>query len=126
MFLKKQIIGRKGEDEAARYLEKRGFAILERNYWKPWGEIDLVVQRGSEIRFVEVKTVSRVTMGEDDYEPEDNIHPWKRKRLRRVIETYILAKDLDDDVDWQIDVISIYLSPTGDLLKIEWLEDIIL
>src|SRR3989344_6789895 len=123
MFLKKQIIGRKGEDEAARYLEKRGFAILERNYWKPWGEIDLVLQRGSEIRFVEVKTVSRVTMGEDDYEPEDNIHPWKRKRLRRIIETYILAKDLDDDVDWQIDVISIYLNSAGDLLKIEWLED---
>ncbi len=134
MFLKKQIIGRRGEDIAADHLGRQGFQIIDRNYRKPWGELDLIVQKGNDLRFVEVKTVTRETItppspllgqeGEEDYEPEDNIHPWKRKRLRRIIETYILAKDLDDEIDWQVDAISVYLNPTGDLLKIEWLEDI--
>ena len=136
MFHKKQIIGRKGEDLAADYLEQRGLQIICRNYRRPWGELDLVARKGNDLRFVEVKTVTRETLpekmpqnnaggGDDgDYEPEDNIHPWKLKRLRRVIETYILAEDLDDEIDWQVDAISVYLNPAGDLLKIEWLEDI--
>lgn len=139
MFLKKQIIGRRGEDLAAEYLEQRGFAIIDRNYRRPWGELDLIAQKGNDLRFVEVKTVTRnfitppdpllLQEGEDDdYEPEDNIHPWKRKRLRRIIETYLLAHGSDDEddegLDWQIDAISVYLNPAGELLKIEWLEDI--
>ena len=133
-MLHKKQIGQSGEDLAAKYLENRGFVIVDRNYWKPWGEIDLVAKKGSELRFVEVKTVTRNSTpsnppypGEgDDYEPEDNVHPWKRQRLRRIIETYILAKDIGDDTDWQIDLMSVYLNPAGELLKVEWLEDVIL
>ena len=125
-MLRKKQIGQSGEDLAAKYLENRGFIIVDRNYWKPWGEIDLVAKKGSELRFVEVKTVTRQVWQEGDYEPEDNVHPWKRQRLRRIIETYILAKDIADDIEWQIDLMSVYLNPAGELLKVEWLEDIIL
>ncbi|MEA1929576.1 MAG: YraN family protein [Patescibacteria group bacterium] len=120
----KQEIGQRGEDVAAKYLEERGFKVIDRNYRRPWGEIDLVVQRDKEVGFIEVKTVSRVTLSEDDYEPEDNLHPWKLKRLRRIIQTYVLAKNFDDDIDWQVDVISVYLDLAGETLKIDWLEDI--
>jgi putative endonuclease len=122
----KQLVGRRGEDEACIFLKKLGFSIIDRNYWRKWGEIDVIAKRGNELRFVEVKTVSRErfsTTG-DDYEPEDNIHPWKRKRLRRVIETYLLANDWCEDLDWQVDAISVYLNRAGELLEIEHLEDI--
>lgn len=128
----KQQIGKLGEDKACEFLVKKGFKIVERNYWQKWGEIDVIARKENDLRFVEVKTVSRPfdfaqgREGNDDYEPEDNLHPWKRKRLRRVIETYILSKDLDDEIDWQVDAITIYLNQTGSVLKIEQLEDIVL
>ncbi len=129
MATAKQQVGKRGEDLACEHLIKQGFSIIDRNYWKPWGEIDVVARRGTDLRFVEVKTVTRATLAQvsqDNYDPEENIHPWKQKRLRRIIETYILQKDIPDEIDWQVDAISVYLSPAGDMLKIEVLEDIIL
>jgi Holliday junction resolvase-like predicted endonuclease len=76
---------------------------------------------------VEVKTVTRGTLlVGDTYEPEDNLHPWKLRRLARVIETYLAAKKIPDEVDWQVDAISVYLDHNGQELKIEWLKDILL
>lgn len=122
----KQEVGRKGEDAACDFLKKLGFSIVERNFWRKWGEIDVVARKGNELRFVEVKAVSRdfVPKVEDGYEPEDNIHPWKRKRLRRIIETYLLRNDWCEDLDWQVDAISVYLNRSGEVLKVEHLEDI--
>jgi Holliday junction resolvase-like predicted endonuclease len=64
------------------------------------------------------------TLDHDDYEPEDNIHPWKLKRLSRAIQIYLLERRVKDDVDWQLDAISVYLDESGNLTKIEMLEDI--
>ncbi len=133
----KQITGQKGEDEAAKYLKNKGFSVLDRNYRKPWGELDIIAKKGEWLYFVEVKTVTRPdafevglqgarspTSNPDFYEPEDNIHPWKIKRLSRAINTYLLEKKIDDEADWQIDSIAVYLNNRGELLKIEHLEDI--
>jgi len=126
---KRQEIGQKGEDIASDFLKKKGFEIVERNYWQKWGEIDIVAKKGGAWRFVEVKTVTRssarsVRRRPDDYEPEDNIHPWKRRRLARVIETYILSRGVGDDDDWQVDTIAVYLDLEGNFLEVDHLEDI--
>ena len=122
----KQITGQKGEDEAAKYLKNKGFSVLDRNYRKPWGELDIIAKKGEWLYFIEVKTVTRERVGGGDnfYEPEDNIHPWKIKRLSRAINTYLLEKKIDEEADWQIDSIAVYLNNRGELLKIEHLEDI--
>jgi putative endonuclease len=121
----KQLIGQKGEDEAVKYLEKQGFFTLSRNYRKPWGELDIIAKKGERLYFVEVKTVTRENLNfGDNYEPEDNIHPWKIKRLSRAIETYLLEKKIDDETDWQVDSIAVYLNSRGEVSKIERLEDI--
>ncbi len=123
----KQIIGQKGEDEAVKYLQNKGFSVLDRNYLKPWGELDIIAKKGEWLYFVEVKTVTREAQAwkaNDNYEPEDNIHPWKIKRLSRAINTYLLEKKIDDESDWQVDSISVYLNGRGELLKIDHLEDI--
>ena len=48
-------IGRWGETEVARYLEKQGYTIVEKNYRTRFGEIDLIAQKGKIVAFVEVK-----------------------------------------------------------------------
>ena len=64
----KQIIGDLGEHFAANYLTSRHFVIKEKNYRKKWGELDIIAEKDSELRFVEVKSVvtrgpvSRVTL----------------------------------------------------------------
>jgi putative endonuclease len=47
--------GQKGEKRAAAYLRLRGYRVLERNYRVPQGEIDIIVQKGDMLVFVEVK-----------------------------------------------------------------------
>ncbi len=127
----KQILGQKGEEYAALFLVEHGYTVISRNYRQKWGEIDIVAQKGNDLRFVEVKTVTRRTTDSkegmlhvDHYEPEDNIHPWKLKRLSRAIETYLLDKDVSDKIDWQLDVISVYVNWKGELGSIEWLEGV--
>jgi putative endonuclease len=51
----KQKIGKLGEDVACKYLEKKGYVILERNYTRKWGEIDIVSCETERIHFIEVK-----------------------------------------------------------------------
>ena len=55
----KRKIGDLGESVAETFLIRKGFNIIEKNYWKPWGEIDIVAEKGGCVRFIEVKTVSR-------------------------------------------------------------------
>lgn len=54
----KSELGQKGEDLACVYLVEKGFKILERNYRRKWGEIDIVaVAPDKTLVFVEVKTM---------------------------------------------------------------------
>ncbi len=123
----KQKIGEIGENVAERFLVKQGFTILDRNYTKKWGEIDIVAKKDNKIYFIEVKSVtSDVSRGTNDTSrPEDNMHPWKLKRLARIIQTYLLSKNLDED-EWQLDLLVVFLSLKDRNAKIKVVKDIIL
>jgi putative endonuclease len=111
----------KGEEVACEYLENKGYIVLERNYWKPWGEIDIVARKGN-ISFVEVKTVTcDLTNGvsHGTYRPEENVHPAKLKRLHRAIQTYLLQRNVPETVPWQIDVASVFLDLSTKKAKVE-------
>lgn len=131
----KRKIGDIGENIACRFLMKRGFEIIEQNYNKKWGEIDIIAKKGDKLHFVEVKSVTRdnldfVTHETDSYRPEDNLHPWKLKRLSRVIQTYLLGykgnREVTHETEWQFDVIVVYLDLKGLKAKINYMEDIII
>ena len=75
---KSQKIGELGEDLACEFLIKHGFLILERNYTKKWGEIDIIAQKGDRRYFIEVKSKSVSSLdyvSEETNRPEDNMHP---------------------------------------------------
>jgi putative endonuclease len=52
----RQLLGDRGEREAARWLRRQGFRILARGYRTPRGEIDLIARDGDTLVFIEVKT----------------------------------------------------------------------
>lgn len=114
--------GIKGEEIACKFLVKHNYIILDRNYRKKWGEIDIIAKKDNILHFIEVKTVSRVT----DYMPEENVHMWKLKRLGRAIQTYILEKKVSDETEWQIDVMAVFLAFNGEEDKIRMTENVIL
>ena len=54
----KQKVGEIGESVAVRFLVKHGFSILNRNYTRKWGELDIVAEKDAKLYFVEVKSFS--------------------------------------------------------------------
>jgi putative endonuclease len=77
---RKDDLGRRGEELAARYLTRHGYRILARNWRCALGEIDIVAELDGEIAVVEVKTRSSTAYGH----PFDAITPVKAARLRRL------------------------------------------
>lgn len=81
-------VGARGEEEAARYLAKKGFIIVERNCRSPLGEIDIVALDGETVVIVEVKSKS----GKNRGTPEDMITSAKRKKLTLLALGYLRAR----------------------------------
>ena len=117
----KQKIGEIGEDIACTFLIKQGFIILERNYTKKWGEMDIVGRKDNKIYFFEVKSTSI-----ENYRPEDNMHPWKVKRLSRTIQTYLLERKIPKNMDWQFDLLAVFLNFGKREAKVKRIENVIL
>jgi Holliday junction resolvase-like predicted endonuclease len=130
----KQKIGKLGENIAERFLVKHNFLVLDRNYTKKWGEIDIVAEKARKLYFIEVKSVSHLPVetfvkGDDsgnDYRPEENMHPWKMKRLSRTIQTYLLSKNIPEKKEWQVDLLVIFLDIKNKKAKIKVVSDIVL
>lgn len=121
-----KIIGNIGENTVVKHLMKHRYKILDRNYLKKWGEIDAIATKNNIIHFFEVKTVDITERKNllDNYDPEENVHPWKLKRLSRAIQTYILDKDIDDDMEWQVDIAAVFIDFETKKAKIRITEDI--
>ena len=122
-------IGKLGEDLSCKFLEKRGYEIVSRNYLKPWGEIDIVAQKNEKLYFYEVKAVTCVTLksvsGVTSHRPEENVHPFKIAKLRRVIETYLLDQTAGE-VDWEFGVITAHVSEGERKAQIKLMPNIVL
>lgn len=125
----KRKIGDLGENIVCKFHVKHGFIILDRNYRKKWGEIDIIAQKNKIVHFIEVKTVSRPPAdeaGETSHRPEENVHPWKLKRMSRAIQTYLIEKDVSCETEWQIDVAAVFLDLNNKKAKIRMTENVIM
>ncbi len=107
----KQKIGQLGEDLACEYLVNNKHRIIERNYKKPWGEIDVIVMDPDKtLVFVEVKTLRQST--NFGLKPEDQLTVSKLKKLARTASLYSGANQglINKDRGWRIDLIAITLN----------------
>ncbi len=131
MTTEKQNIGKLGEDIAVKYLENHGYSILERNYRKPWGEIDIIasenigknqflVLKNQELVFFEVKTQNQ----KFEWRPEENITKHKKHQLSRIVATYLKERKIPENQDWRIDVLAIKLNFETKNAHIEHIENI--
>lgn len=97
-------IGRKGERLAKRFLKRKGYRILAKNYTCPAGEMDLIALDGRTVAFVEVKT----RRGCDQADPEDTITAAKRRKLYQVARHW-LAQRRADAYGCRFDVVAVTL-----------------
>jgi len=121
-------IGKLGEDIICKYLENKGFLIEERNFLKKWGEIDVIALKEEKVHFIEVKSVSCENLEDISfYDPLEKVDRNKRKRLGRVIETYLLENELlEDNKAWQIDIATVFIDEVECHIKIKLLRNVAL
>lgn len=109
------------ENYVAQYLNTRSYEIIERNYRKKWGEIDIIARKDGILIFVEVKANKNNVAG---FEPEQRVNREKLKRLNRAIQTYLAAKKYPREQDWQIDIVSLTLDKNRGVVKIKHFKNI--
>lgn len=78
--------GREGESLARQYLEGKGYFFLERNFKRVHGEIDLIMQDGETLVFVEVKSRHSRRYGE----PIEAVTPYKQRHIRDCAKIYLM------------------------------------
>lgn len=112
-------VGILGEQIAAQYLQKQGYKILETNYSKRYGEIDIVALDGKVLAFVEVKTRISSQYGT----PFEAITPWKMKSLIKTAEFYAMSHPkLPQEL--RIDAVAVKLLPNKEVEEIELMKNI--
>ena len=100
--LHNKMIGRRGEDAAARYLELLGYEILERNWTCPAGEADIIARDECTIVLVEVKTRTNFKKGF----PSESVTPEKREKYEKIACWYMRDCEFID-VPFRFDVVAI-------------------
>lgn len=127
-MLHKRARGDIGEEIACSFLTDRGFGILDRNYQRKWGELDIIASKNDLIHFFEVKSITRSfpNLSSDAHTPEENVDGWKVKHLRRIIETYLDEKGGGLEAPFQFHVLCVYMNTRTRRAKVKWLENIIL
>lgn len=100
--------GREGEDAALRVYERRGFALVARNWRCGLGELDLVVVRRDLLVFCEVKTRSGPAFG-GGYEAVT----WTKRRKVRNLADAFLQRSAFQDARFRFDVASVWLGARG-------------
>lgn len=143
---KTQQLGLVGENIAVGFLESKGFKIIERNYTKKIGEIDIIAVKNQKLHFIEVKTirsnvspvcrqaghetelkekggVSRETY--QVYNPFQNVSSFKMRKMNRTIQWYLAEKHVSRETLIQIDVIAVIIDELKRSAKVEVLWDIV-
>ena len=86
-----RLTGRWGEQQAARYLQKKGYSITAMNYTCRFGEIDIVAENRDYIVFAEVK----LRKSSDVVRPLEYVTPAKQRRIIQTAEIYLMQHETE-------------------------------
>ena len=102
MTEKTKTLGKKGEDIAAAFLEKKEYNILFRNYKCSFGEIDIIAKHKKTLSFIEVKTRSTKKYGL----PQEAVTPAKQAKISRVALEFVQRYKMENRAA-RFDVVSV-------------------
>ncbi len=108
-------LGKLGEEMAVDFLQKNGYEILETNWTFQKAEVDIIAKKENTLAIIEVKTRSSLDFGL----PQDFVKPKKIQLLVKAVNEYVVSKDLDMEV--RFDIIAVHKE--GKSLVIEHLID---
>ncbi len=111
----KQKIGELGESIAVDYLISRGFVIIERNYTKKVGEIDIVARLGAVLHFIEVKTLIKYG---SCYNPFENITSYKIAKIKKTILWYLSERKVSHETRYRVDALAVYINRETKVAKL--------
>lgn len=94
----KRRLGFFGERKAANYLKKCGCKILKRNFRCPFGEVDIIAEKGDVTAFIEVKTRTSDTFGA----PNEAVGYGRQKRYKNCARFYFANREIDCTVRFDI------------------------
>lgn len=100
-------LGSEGEDLAVKFLKKKGYKIIARNYKNYIGEIDIIARDGDTIVFIEVKTRTDISFGY----PFEAVNKRKRQKLKNLALLYLKRQGKESPV--RFDVLSIFCMDNG-------------
>jgi len=113
----KKEIGKLGEQIACNFLKKKGYQILERNFFlkipkgPQIGEIDIVAKKKNTFHFIEVKTLVRSNKEKNCLiSPEQKVNFKKKKKIIKTAENWLRKRKISFKIPWQIDIISIKIN----------------
>lgn len=111
-----RLLGNRGEDLAEKFLKKKGFKIVARNFKTLIGEIDIIAEDKGTLVFVEVKTRSDYSYGH----PFEAVNFRKKQKLRKLA-LYYLKNCCKAERPSRFDVLSI--ETDGDKHAVEHIID---
>jgi putative endonuclease len=112
-------VGDIGEELAVKFLEEKGYIILDRNYRSRFGEIDIIAKYKDYYIFIEVKTRRFISYGR----PAEAINSVKINRIMKTVNFYLSHKKIHD-CNMRIDAIEIFIKNSKDI-QINHIENIV-
>ncbi len=111
--------GLEAEERACQWLKEHDYRILDRNWRRPWGELDIVADTQGVVCFIEVKASSKRVTG---FEPALRADGRKMHKVMRTAQTWLAQHQYGSDTEWRMDVISVIMN--GKEAEIEHIQNI--
>lgn len=110
-------LGKIGEDKACEYLVEKGWKVIERNFWRKFGELDIIAKTGKLLVFIEVKTMSG--KGISSLRPEDQMTNAKISKFKKIAQYYagLHPELINEKWGWRLDLLTLTISEKDCVIK---------
>lgn len=123
MTISRKELGKKGENYAKLYLQRKLYRIIEQNWQCRSGELDLIALHQEQLIIVEVRT--RTTSSNTVYNygtAEESVDARKQVKLRKLAELYMYQKNAGNN-NVRFDVITVYVDPEAEGYRVHHYEN---
>ena len=117
-MLNNRELGTIGENIAVKYLNKNGYQIIERNFRKRYGEIDIIAKDKDYTVFIEVKLRRSVKYGY----PGEAVNLYKQNKIKKIAEVYLYENN-GYDYKIRFDVIEIIMDKDNNIQSINLIKN---